>query len=79
MKLDSIFKALGVETMEDINHLGNFFITKDSQNDSEKLIDPNEAIRAIRKFMESQKTVQKEGENYKATPENDEERYSKIK
>jgi hypothetical protein len=62
MKLDSIFKALGVETMEDINRLSSFFVVKQEANSSEsgepaaeeRLIHPNEAIRAVRKFVETQ-------------------------
>lgn len=59
MKLDSIFKGLGVETMEDITKLSSFFVIKDETRYGEngeleeKLIHPNDAIRAIRRFVEA--------------------------
>ncbi len=61
MKLDSIFKALGVETMEDVNKLSSYFLvqeaSKNNGDDSdEKLIHPNEVIRALRRFAESQRS-----------------------
>ncbi len=57
MKLDSIFKALGVETLDDVTKLSYYFIIKseNTQNAEEKLIHPNDAIKAIRRFFESQK------------------------
>ncbi|KAJ3063744.1 hypothetical protein HDU98_000466 [Podochytrium sp. JEL0797] len=65
MKLDSIFKALGVETVEDIEKLTSFFVARDASTVaarmpspegivkiSSQLIHPNDVIRAIRKFVE---------------------------
>lgn len=56
MKLDSIFKALGVETLDDVTRLSYYFTVQSENGDSEeKLIHPNDAVRAIRRFFESQK------------------------
>jgi dynein regulatory complex protein 1 len=66
MKLDSIFKALGVETVEDIEKLTSFFVARDHDQDSilasgensglgedqTNLIHPNDVVRAIRRFVE---------------------------
>ncbi|KAL2911141.1 hypothetical protein HK105_209389 [Polyrhizophydium stewartii] len=66
MKLDSIFKALGVETVEDIERLTSYFVAETDRpitggyksrsqlltDDAAKLIHPNEVVRAIRKFVE---------------------------
>lgn len=60
MKLDSIFKALGVETMEDVSKLSSYFILQEESRGGaepeEKLIHPNEVIRALRRFAESQRS-----------------------
>ncbi|KAJ3125191.1 hypothetical protein HK100_010936 [Physocladia obscura] len=91
MKLDSIFKALGVETIEDIEKLTSFFFAKaqtvsdanastttatsaDSvaaPNESiitsslstlhSSLINPNDVIRAIRKFVEDHRSEKDSG------------------
>lgn len=60
MKLDSIFKAIGVDTVDDIEDLSNYFIErvespiKNNENEGkyESLIHPNDAIHAIRTFVE---------------------------
>jgi dynein regulatory complex protein 1 len=66
MRLDSIFKALGVETVEDIERLTSYFVNDDtiSETDRDKsksqliaednaqLIKPEEVVIAIRKFTE---------------------------
>lgn len=52
MKLDSIFKAIGVETEEDINRLTEYFIDKSDDNvENPALIHPNEVLKAIRLFV----------------------------
>jgi dynein regulatory complex protein 1 len=70
MKLDSILKALGVETVEDIESLTSYFVSKhpkgeehavpgevkvNSTDGSAVLINPNEVVKAIRKFVEEQR------------------------
>jgi dynein regulatory complex protein 1 len=63
MKLDSILKALGVETVEDIEGLTSVFVSKHKSEDDAKvstdgsavLISPNEVVKAIRKFVEEQR------------------------
>ena len=52
MKLDSIFKALGVETMEDVEQLTKYFVRKpeSSGGDEPEMIHPNEVMKAVRKF-----------------------------
>jgi dynein regulatory complex protein 1 len=66
MRLDSIFKALGVETMEDIERLtNNFFIKSKTENNNlngedeyadhsggSGLIHPNNVVMAIREFVD---------------------------
>jgi dynein regulatory complex protein 1 len=66
MRLDSIFKALGVETMEDIERLtNNFFLKSMTENENingedengdqsggNGLIHPNNVVRAIREFVD---------------------------
>ena len=65
MKVDSVFKALGIETEEDVHKLVTFFIRKaeDKRPDTEstlseedrsrpQLIDPNEVPQALRRFIE---------------------------
>ncbi|KAJ3287403.1 hypothetical protein HDU79_005720 [Rhizoclosmatium sp. JEL0117] len=60
MKLDSIFKALGVETVEDIEKLTSFFVARDASPEvatsSTQLIHPNDVIRAIRRFVEDHRS-----------------------
>ncbi|KAI9092713.1 sperm tail-domain-containing protein [Phlyctochytrium arcticum] len=59
MKLDSIFKALGVESMEDLERLMDHFVkSKDGDappNSEVELIEPNEVVGAVRKFVEEKK------------------------
>ncbi|KAI9208600.1 sperm tail-domain-containing protein [Polychytrium aggregatum] len=62
MKLDSIFKALGVETVEDIEKLTRYFISREtiagepeldeSGSPLPQLIHPNDVISAVKKFVE---------------------------
>lgn len=63
MRLDSIFKALGIETMDDIERLTAYFIigeTKGShvanlhegEETAQKLIHPNDVVRSIRTFVD---------------------------
>lgn len=72
MRLDSIFKALGVESIEDIERLSSFFVAEPSSlavsddpvrsrvqlivEDEAQLIHPNEVVDAIRRFTENSKT-----------------------
>lgn len=71
MKLDSIFKALGVETLDDVTKLSYYFTVKsdNEENSEEKLIHPNDAVRAIRRFFESQRN----GSNFEKNYEEEEE------
>lgn len=58
MKLDSIFKALGVETMEDIEKLIPYFQPPSNSQEDNKLADrgsqfinPNDVIRAVKSYV----------------------------
>lgn len=52
MKLDSIFKAIGVETEEDIHRLTEYFIVKgEESSETTNLIHPNQVLKAIRLFV----------------------------
>ncbi|KAJ3261146.1 hypothetical protein HK103_006455 [Boothiomyces macroporosus] len=70
MRLDSIFKALDVETIEDIERLTSYFVKDDNEDDSADvqrsrtqlivednatLIHPNEVVGAIRRFSDQSK------------------------
>ncbi|KAI8819451.1 sperm tail-domain-containing protein [Fimicolochytrium jonesii] len=58
MKLDSIFKALGVESMEDIEALLGYFVVdgrERSGRGGEGMIGPNEVVGAVRRFLEDKK------------------------
>ncbi|KAI9344658.1 sperm tail-domain-containing protein [Obelidium mucronatum] len=74
MKLDSIFKALGVETVEDIEKLTSFFVAREALNNNNAggtgeisashgtaLIHPNDVIRAIRRFVEDHRSEKSNG------------------
>jgi dynein regulatory complex protein 1 len=65
MKLDSIFKAIGIETEEDIHHLVKHFIVKsetktsvDERSDTDEtgpvLIHPNEVLSRLTIFVQEQ-------------------------
>jgi dynein regulatory complex protein 1 len=67
MRLDSIFKALGVETVEDIEKLTSYFVKEDDSinpqtrakmisDDQAALIHPNEVVKTLRKFVESNRS-----------------------
>ena len=52
MKLDSIFKAIGVDTEEDIHRLTEYFISRsEADPDHPSLIHPNQVLKAIRLFV----------------------------
>ena len=57
MKLDSIFKALNIETVEDIERLTGYFVEAkfENNNDDVELIHPNEVVKALRTFLEAWK------------------------
>ena len=78
---DSIFKALGVESLEDVTKLSYFFTFKnENESDSEEaLIHPNEVIRAIRRFFESQKSGKTTLDTSNDHDDEDEERVSIAK
>ncbi|KAJ3372770.1 hypothetical protein HDU91_002130 [Kappamyces sp. JEL0680] len=70
MRLDSIFKALGVETLDDIERLTSYFVKEeDSTNiqnrakmineDKAVLIHPNDVVKALRKFVDTSRTMVK--------------------
>ena len=78
MRLDSIFKALGVDTIEDIERLTSFFVDgaagQSSQEDQAErakliyedsaiLIHPNDVVTAIRKFVETHNGVRSTDHN----------------
>jgi dynein regulatory complex protein 1 len=82
MKLDSILKALGVETVEDIESLTSYFVSKHNSDPDAKvkvnptdgsavLITPNQVVKAIRKFVEDQR--KKSGEEHARPSEEPEE------
>lgn len=62
MRLDSIFKALGVDNIADVERLTRFFVVKDQQS-NETLIHPNAVISSIREYFDS---VRKEVHNDEA-------------
>ena len=61
MKLDSIFKAIGIETEDDVHQLVRYFVCEpsDEEHDSSSaekppsLIHPNEVLVSIRQFVEA--------------------------
>ena len=61
MKLDSIFKALGIETEEDVHQLVKYFICESSEEEQDSssaekplsLIHPNEVVTSVRRFVEA--------------------------
>ena len=61
MKLDSIFKAVGIETEEDVQQLVGYFISDSNEEEHEcsstgkslSLIHPNEVLVAVRRFVEA--------------------------
>ncbi|KAJ3022132.1 hypothetical protein HKX48_006961 [Thoreauomyces humboldtii] len=59
MRLDSIFKALGVESMEDIELLMSHFFkpskTSEEGEEEMELIGPNEVVPAVRRFLDNKK------------------------
>lgn len=70
MRLDSIFKALGVDTVEDIERLTCYFVKDDSttltqsrvkliEDDTAILIQPSEVIAAIKKFADHSRIQKK--------------------
>lgn len=68
MKLDSIFKAIGVETEDDVHQLVRYFVYEPSEEDHESssaekpplsLIHPNEVLTAIRRFVDTRQGLSK--------------------
>ena len=61
MKLDSIFKAIGIDTEEDVHHLVKYFVSESNEDKQESssaekplsLIHPNEVVLAVRRFVEA--------------------------
>jgi dynein regulatory complex protein 1 len=53
MKLDSIFKALGVETLDDIQRLTASFIVSHKPNGEDEIIQPTDVVRVLRTFVDS--------------------------
>lgn len=55
MKLDSIFKAIGVDNEDDIHRLTEYFIVRklddDASQEMPNLIHPNQVLKAIRLFV----------------------------
>ena len=59
MKLDSIFKAVGIETVDDVKRLEKHFVKEKPGMDKNavpeenaELIHPNDVVKTIRRFME---------------------------
>ncbi|KAI8905824.1 sperm tail-domain-containing protein [Gorgonomyces haynaldii] len=52
MRLDSIFKALAVETIDDIERLTSYFVQETISKDEVKLIHPDNVVKSIRKFVD---------------------------
>ena len=64
MKLDSIFKALNIQSVQDVERLQSYFVADNNASKSTEeekadlaLIHPNEVIRSIRKFVEDSKNL----------------------
>lgn len=62
MKLDSIFKALGIEAEEDVHQLVKYFTVCESSEEAQdssstekplSLIHPNEVVMSVRRFVEA--------------------------
>ncbi|KAI9358310.1 sperm tail-domain-containing protein [Zopfochytrium polystomum] len=79
MKLDSIFKALGVETVEDIERLTSYFVAREGDatlrgeedHSQSNLIHPNDVVKAIRRFVEDHhhdKSALAAGSNVESRP-----------
>jgi hypothetical protein len=78
MRLDSIFKALGVETIEDVERLTASFVKDDKASIQEKfqqicddravLIHPNQVISAIKSFSDQTKSTKATKESSKKDP-----------
>lgn len=54
MKLDSIFKAIGIETEDDVHLLMKFFVSKSTEEGAPSLIHPNEVISHLTVFVQEQ-------------------------
>ena len=63
MKLDSIFKALGIETEEDVHKLVKYFVQEEREDEVAAarytLIHANEVPQALRRFVEYQQATGK--------------------
>jgi dynein regulatory complex protein 1 len=65
MKLDSIFKALNVQTIKDVERLQSHFLKEVHGNTAPdaasatlvELVHPNEVLRAVRKFVEESRAL----------------------
>eukprot|EP00051_Salpingoeca_urceolata_P005515 m.73944 g.73944 ORF g.73944 m.73944 type:complete len:691 (+) comp14395_c0_seq2:114-2186(+) len=60
IKLDSIFKALGVESEKDIARLAHYFVVKDEDGsvpEQAELIDKNDVLPALRNFVADQRKL----------------------
>ncbi|KAI8917106.1 sperm tail-domain-containing protein [Powellomyces hirtus] len=66
MRLDSIFKALGVESMDDIETLMTYFFKQSKSEDGSEemeLIGPNDVVPAVRRFLDDKKAGKSSGIN----------------
>lgn len=77
MRLDSIFKALGVENMEDIDRLTSLFIVK-GKNQDETFIHPDQVMKTIGDFLSSMKSLKFESKPGNIHAQDDELKPSNI-
>ncbi|KAJ3150644.1 hypothetical protein HDU89_003052 [Geranomyces variabilis] len=64
MRLDSIFKALGVESMDDIEALMTYFfkpVRGEDGTEEMELINPNDVVGAVRRFLDDKKAGKSAG------------------
>ncbi|KAJ3168017.1 hypothetical protein HDU88_001965 [Geranomyces variabilis] len=64
MRLDSIFKALGVESMDDIEALMTYFfkpVRAEDGTEEMELINPNDVVGAVRRFLDDKKAGKSAG------------------
>ncbi|KAJ3162800.1 hypothetical protein HDU86_003774 [Geranomyces michiganensis] len=64
MRLDSIFKALGVESMDDIEALMTYFfkpVKAEDGTEEMELINPNDVVGTVRRFLDDKKAGKSAG------------------
>lgn len=64
IKIDAIFKALGIKNVNDIEALTHFFVAKDGQG-NEMLIPQDQVVKALKQYTESTKAKPSENVDLK--------------